>query len=1327
LIGPLLVENLRYRDGDLDVVLRRGELDWSPRELISSRVHLALLQADGLELHLPQAAPEPEPQEPQAFRLEEIAIPLQLEIADLRVNDARIWTPGTGRAIVIDELSLRARTQDRTVIVESFDARAPQGDIELSGQFELAGSNALQLLLDARLWDPDYGPLSARAKASGELGGTVLLDFSTSGVVSAELHAQAFELLTRPSWSAELAGRAPDLGPFVAALSGSPLSARLRSDGSVDDFHAKGELATQLPDVGDLDADFEVSGNTTLVQVVELVVRTAGGSRSVKIAGNVDLEALKFDASGQWEALAWPLTGQAQIESPTGEIALDGTIQDYRLELNASLATPETGALGALVEARGSDAEIRFSKVLLQAPDGDPAVEAAGDLRFSDLAFQADGHWQSLRWPMTGKPRVESPRGELSARGSPEAYEAQVRADLTTAQSGTVELALQAVGTDQEIEVPNLSLRASEGETSLDAKGALSFSGLAFEASGQWRSLVWPLIGTPQVHSPEGEFQARGKPVEYHFELDTQLQGIQLPDSRVSLKGQGSDKALEAVTLDAKLLDGEIRAEAKAAWDPAVSWEAKIKGHGLDPGVQWPDLAGTLALELKSRGTLADGAMQAELQLADLSGSLRGQRVRGKAQVRVRDEDLRIETLQFQAGGAQLEAAGSLAEEWDIRWQLQAPDLAALLPDAAGRVSGSGEFSGPRAQPRGQLSVSVAELAYGETAVGRLEAKANVDVSGRSRSNLRITAEALRLAGQGWKRFRLDGAGTPARHTLDGALSGDAGRFGLVLQGSFDEGQQAWQGRLTRLNADETPLGDWDLDKPMALRVSGQEAAAQRSCLVSPPAQICLQGQWSAESGGGGRFELERLDLERFAFLLPVGTTLETRLSGQGSVSVLTDGRLQGKAEIGLSPGRLLVPTSGGSPAEIRLPGGELLRAETDGNSAKARLGLVLGKIGEIKFAAQISDLSEQQRLKGTLDARLRDLGVVSAFVPQVSNVSGHALADLQLSGTLKTPAVNGGVRLDGGGLEVPALAARIQDIRVAAVGNAGETLKLSGSARSGPGELRLSGEVRPSTGALRLNLAGQDFQVADSPEIQALISPDLSLSMEPGAVRVEGKLVIPKAKLAPAGSRGRSSGDVVSASPDVVIVTQADGTTSPTEEKRGPPVFADVRVTLGDVHIKAFDFNGKLKGQLRIVEKPGLLLRGTGRVEVAAGEYTISGQRLNIERGRVLYNNSLLVGAQVTGRLQAPNFSFFSNPAMPDDLIVSYLVFGRALKTDEGSSVALGKYLSPDLYVGYDVGMFNALSTFITRYRLSDSISVEASSNSESSGGDLLYIKELR
>src|SRR5690606_19012197 len=66
----------------------------------------------------------------------------------------------------------------------------------------------------------------------------------------------------------------------------------------------------------------------------------------------------------------------------------------------------------------------------------------------------------------------------------------------------------------------------------------------------------------------------------------------------------------------------------------------------------------------------------------------------------------------------------------------------------------------------------------------------------------------------------------------------------------------------------------------------------------------------------------------------------------------------------------------------------------------------------------------------------------------------------------------------------------------------------------------------------------------------------------------------------------------------------------------------ANVRVSLGDnVKVKASGFDGRLGGSIRVIEAPNRALTATGSIQVKEGFYELYGQRLEIDRGSLIYS----------------------------------------------------------------------------------------------------------
>ncbi|MCP5159478.1 MAG: translocation/assembly module TamB domain-containing protein [Gammaproteobacteria bacterium] len=1192
LIGPLHIERFRYADGPLQVALASAELDWQPADLFDFALTVTRLHFTGLELILPPGAETPPSDEPLV--LPDIQLPLTITVVDVQGREIRIQPPGVD-PIVVDAVDLKVKTQQDGVQIELLEARSPLGEVRLGGQVNPTGAYPLQLQLAWKAITPDYGIFDGSGELSGTLRDQLKLTHKVTGAAVLALTGEVRQALVEPAWSAQVTLDVADLKSFVPDLASKPLHVQVDAKGVMARFEGQGEIKATVPELG--------------------------------------------------------------------------------------------------------PATLRFV--------------AAGD--------------------------------------------------------------------EKAVRLKTLNLTSAHHPLKLDAKGDFQFAELRFDASGQWQALAWPLSGTAQVQSAKGDFAVKGTPKDYQFQLAADLQGPDIPKGRWKLTGEGSDQAVHGVKLNGDTLEGAIEGTVQATWAPQVSWQATLAGTGLNPGVQWKEAPGKLSLRLKSDGGL-DGKLRANVLLEELTGTFSGQAVRGNADLSVLDQDLTIKALRLNAGAAQLEAEGALTQRWDLRWKLNAPQLKSLVPGLSGTVASTGQLSGSRDRPQVAANFTLRNLQQGDMQIQQLQGEAQVDVGGASRSQVKLTGQGLVLGGQRWKTVQLDGGGTPDAHELKAELAGDPGRFALALAGKLQLPELAWQGRITQLTAKDTVAGTWSLAQAVTVQASAQKARLDNACLTSAPTRLCVQGQWNGASGFAGRAQLQELRPERFKSFFPPGMGLTTRIDAEADISGKPNGALQGKVNLGIAPGALSM-VADGRTLRFTLNGGSL-RAQTDGRTASAQAKLDLAKTGQLQVDAQIQDPLGVARLNGKVNAAVTDLSLISVFAPQVQDVKGQLQADVNVTGAISKLVLRGAIRLENAGVTVPDAGLILQNLQFAATSDGQGPLQLTGSVQSKPGQLQLSGTVDPLKPQVNLNIQGQDFQAFDTSNIRVRISPDLKLDISQKQVRVDGQITIPKAYLNPGGGIGGGP-SAVKSSEDLVIVKDADGQAKSTA--KGPAIFARVRVVLGEeVHVDTPVFQGQLKGNVLVVQTPELAPRASGSAEVVAGKYNIYGTEIDIQRGRVLFSNSLLdnpgldmrvarefssdlsdsttVGAQVQGTLKKPQLTLFSTPPMPQGDILSYLVLGRASSGGSGesammfkaasamgigggalakglgsaaglddvaldtgtdgkdASLTLGKYLTPDLYVGYGVGLMDAVNTINIKYRLLKGLMFESNSSATGYGADLTY-----
>ena len=339
-----------------------------------------------------------------------------------------------------------------------------------------------------------------------------------------------------------------------------------------------------------------------------------------------------------------------------------------------------------------------------------------------------------------------------------------------------------------------------------------------------------------------------------------------------------------------------------------------------------------------------------------------------------------------------------------------------------------------------------------------------------------------------------------------------------------------------------------------------------------------------------------------------------------------------------------------------------------------------------------LGDLEIQQplagaQLNGDLLFELRDLTLLQWVLPDLRYEDAQALASIQIAGTRVAPDITGSVELAAREIAFAQSGLLLTDVRLSATDTPGQdnAITLMGQAQSGSGWIAIDGQIHPLEPALQLSIKGDGFRALQLPTATVDVSPDIQIQLKNQRIDVTGEVLIPFAEI----QQPELQEFATVPSSDVIVLDQGQPVTK--QDDALYPLHADIRVTLGEhIKVSAFGFEGDLSGSLRVMESPSRALTASGNVSVEEGFYEIYGQRLEIDRGSLIYNGGPInnpgldlkvsraneniiateqvsVGAQVNGTLIEPEFRLYSTPAMPDSEILSYLVLGR------GSGVSAG------------------------------------------------------
>ncbi|WP_029134067.1 translocation/assembly module TamB domain-containing protein [Sedimenticola selenatireducens] len=1001
------------------------------------------------------------------------------------------------------------------------------------------------------------------------------------------------------------------------------------------------------------------------------------------------------------------------------------------------------------------------------------------DLSGASPVVDINGEWQPLAWPPQAAV-VQSAGGHYRLRGPLEGLHLSSEAQLLFPDTETppVNTRLDTRLSTSRLDDLSLSVREISDRSEpleLQIRGAVSFDTdePQLDLSGEWSHARWPLLSDPTSESPAGTFRLKGPAQQPRLESQASLTfpHADVPDIQAHLQGLVSAGGLSDITLDSELLNGKIRTTGDLTWAPAIDWNLVIQGESLDPSTQWPEWPGKLALQAALLGGISEQGLWLAADLQQLSGTLQQQPISATGRGRYDPTGLNLETLQLQSGPNRLDLHGMLGDRLDLQYALKAPDLAAFWPALQGNIEADGRLGGVRDNPEISARLKGGGLRYAGQRIDQLAADL-IWAKGEAKGEL--TAKGLQSGDWQGRKLSLAISGTPEAHKAQLSLAASDLQLTTAVQGGWSA--PLWSGQLERLNIEHAQLGTWRTEGPAAVLVGGDQFSLEATCLVQQSARLCANGAWTPTSN---RLDasLTAIPLARLLPWLPEEIRVEGSFDGKlqlaGPIEALT-----GEAQLTLPRGSLLLEATEEQPLRLALQDGMLnLQMTPQGNQAAFKL---MAGEGSITAQARTAAFSAKGpvAVNGTLKADIPDLQPLGLLLPGLSDIRGNLAAEANVAGDLQQPEIDGFIRLDQGAANVPQLGLALENIALSARNQGKEKLTLEGQLTSGGGTLRLQGDLQldaEQAWPLALKLQGKDVQVVRLPEAVAYASPDMNITLRKQQLGIEGELKLPRADI----ELHELPKSAVSVSEDEVIVGKTES------QPPSPPlaINAQVAVQVGEqVRFSGFGLETRLQGDVAVNSREGRTL-AQGQLVLREGRYRAYGQNLTIEQGRLIFNGSpqnptldikatrlskdqsVTAILNLSGNLRAPQVEVSSDPTLPEEEALAYLVTGQSLDTEgpggatmlrqavaakgleksqeildrlatglgvdevrleeggslEETALLLGKYLSPDLYVSYAVGLFDNRGALITRYRLSEKLRLEVQSGSSQSM-DLIY-----
>ena len=1325
LTGPLTAEVIRYQDQGQTLDASQVMLNWNPWSLLRANIDISELQVQALDIVLP-ADTGANGTEDKPVPLPQIELPLGVSLSRAEINAISV-TRG-GDSYQIEQIRASVALQADEFVLEDLEIDSDQLKLSLQGRLYPVADYAHEFKLRWRAILPSGAGVEAEGALIGDLRSTRLTQ-SVQGALQMEMSLELRQVLTQPTWRSELEVSAIDSKLLEPRL--PPLQGKLKLSASGDTATARfsGLLDAETTEFGAFEANFKLSSleGERLFEGIRIDALEIGAPQG-RLSANGQLDwspALRWEADisaseidpatlfPQWPGnIATHLSSSGGIED--GELSasanisrMQGELRGYPVSLQSQLQWKNNG----------------FDISQLNFSSGETRLRAEG--RISETL--------NLRWSIESNNLAElypQAQGRLTARG-----------ELGGSRESPV---LKASFNGNSLKLPDYEIEKLRGELAFELSKPEQ---LKLDLAAQGLRLQGQVLQSLEMVADSNRIRANliAAEAKAQIALDGGLEDNIWRGKLVQADIQTRDYhnwALRAPSAISLAQNAWIADTACLRSDHGGEICSRVEGRnqtwkiGLDASsLPLPMFARWMPPELQVEG-LGNASADLEYRLA--------QQLLGKVEV------------DLPPGAAIYRLTDSQTERFDYRFA----KLELLLANTGINADTTLELvNGDRIE--GQIALTGANLLAFDPMTQALQAKVRIN----ARELGMVDVMIAEIDGfRGTVALDLEVTGTLASPRVKGNAQ--------LLDGGLN---------IPRLQLSLTQL-------KLHLRSEDYEKISYRGEAMTPGGMITLRGDTllKADDGWPSDIQVEAASLELAALLnpwLPEDTRVAGRLFASASLKFKAPGDLFGEVVLSASSGTLSYPLLEGEienweyrNASLKL----ILDQQGIGGYSEISIGDGNTLIGNLNLpGAKLLSLDwDKQTLQAHAKLNFNELAIIEALVPDISSLRGSLALNLNVDGALARPNLAVTAEMLDAAVAIPRLGLKLERINLRGATASDNRFKFQIDAHSGDGSLTIEGisHLDAASGwPTTLSIKGGDFMVSRIPEATISVSPDLVIELQDRNIDIRGDLLVPYAKLQPKDVTRASQ-----VSNDAIII---DSSEKPLPKWQ---ITTRVRLILGDrVSFFGFGFEGQLGGSLLIEEAAGQLTSGIGEINIPQGRYRAYGQRLDIENGRLLFtggpltnpgldiravrkSGNVTAGIQVTGTLRQPQLELFSIPAMGQTDTLSYLLLGRPMESasdedgammakaalalgltggdrlarsigdrfgldemriesnDSGdqASLVVGRYLSPQLYVSYGIGLLGSFNTFNLRYKITEQWQLKAESG-ESHGADLMYTFE--
>ncbi|GGA84796.1 hypothetical protein GCM10011369_28530 [Neiella marina] len=932
-------------------------------------------------------------------------------------------------------------------------------------------------------------------------------------------------------------------------------------------------------------------------------------------------------------------------------------------------------------------------------------------------------------------------------------------------------------------DLENLVLAASEQQRlfwQVNGDVALANPDIPFHLSVAGKQMIMPDDLTELMQYQTVSANAQGNRHQQEFEIraqvDTELEQMPIK-AKVTALGHHSNQrlTLSELQINDLLHQGELVGDAHLDYGEQLKWQLNAHFQQLHlPQWQLPDVP-VISGEIVHSGNWSEQQWQLNFTPINISGDYLDMPVKVQGQLSLNNQlQGYAEDIAIEIAGSTLTMAGRVNDQWQMSGHLSGQELNRWVDGLSGTIESditvTGRYDDPHIAIAGQLQRFGFQQSI-QADSGSFHASYSPLANHQHQFELELLDTDL--AHLESERLSLTSSGDLGNHQL--TVSG-AGDFipQVQLQGHWFDTEQSWTGVLERADF-ATTAGHWQLNQAVELNygVERQQMDISQHCWQARDSKVCLRQP--ATLGKSGNAELS-VDIS--------GHDLTRQLLHQ---DYQVSGHLIGELDAHWQPNQPANATFQLNSKDLTMA----FHSRVDSDQQQVDIGqlTISGAIDEqqsiLKLELQTDHgahllfdgnvQNDDAAIGGQLAVSALELGHFKSLLPDIERVKGYLNGQAEVTGTLGSPLINGEFNLNDGEIVLLSNPTPIDQLNLSLTFSQ-QRADLTSHFHLGKNSATLTATADwRDEFTLASRFDGHKLDVLLPPESSLVVSPDLRFDYRDATPSLTGTIDIPKAEII--FRRLPDSG--IAVSDDQVFIDQIDQ-----QSRADANLNAKIAVTLGDdIRVNALGFIGRIGGQLEVIKQPNVPVQLYGPIELTTGRYRAYGQRLevqpdsavhfngppelaalNIRAAREIKSADVIAGIHATGTVEQPIIEFYSDPAMQQQEVLSYIVRGRGLDSDDSNStmaaatalgvtaassmgltnsmeqvtgiqqvsldtegegdetqVTISGYVGERLYLKYGMGVFEPINEVTVRFYLLNQLWLETVSGIERSA-DLYY-----